>query len=227
MKIQAVFFDGYGTLFEDAIARLRGFCAQIVREQGIGMTPEALYDVWDGAFQALTQGGAFVTLRAANRASLAGVFRDLGVDCDPGRYVDAIFEWFGQVSIYPDVGPTLAGLAGVMTGVVSNADADHLGAALERNSLRFPVVVSSESARCYKPEPGIFHEALETVGCRPETTLYVGDSQEDDIVGARRAGMPVAWLNRQGRALRPEIPKPDYEIASLREVLGIVKHSAD
>ena len=222
MAFQAVFFDAYGTLFEDAIEKLKTFCGQIAREQNLGLSPGAFMKVWDRAYYPLIKGDDFFTLREAHLISLDRVFQDLNVEQDPGNYVEAIFEWLSQAPVYADVEPTLAGLDGVMTGVISNADMDHLDAALECNGLQFSVVESSESAGCYKPEPEIFFRALEAMGCKAEEALYVGDSQEDDIVGAKRAGMRVAWLNRQGRILNPGIPKPDYEIVSLEEVLGIV-----
>jgi hypothetical protein len=34
--------------------------------------------------------------------------------------------------------------------------------------------------------------------------------------------VPVAWLNRQGHALPPDIPAPDLEVASLTELLPIL-----
>jgi FMN phosphatase YigB (HAD superfamily) len=57
----------------------------------------------------------------------------------------------------------------------------------------------------------------------------VGDSQEDDIVGARRAGLKIAWLNRDGAVRRDETPEPDYEIESLAELPKFIGgiHEAD
>ena len=106
--------------------------------------------------------------------------------------------------------------------MISNADHGHLTSALRANELSFPVVVSSESARCYKPNPDIFFCAFEALGADPDQTLYVGDSQEDDIVGARRAGISVAWLNRDGAVRRDDIPEPDYEISSLSALCDIL-----
>ncbi len=83
-------------------------------------------------------------------------------------------------------------------------------------------MVSSESARSYKPNPEIFLEALAQFECEPSEAIYVGDSQEDDIVGAKGVGMQVAWLNRTGETLKPGIPRPDYEIHSLSDLLDII-----
>ena len=40
-----------------------------------------------------------------------------------------------------------------------------------------------------KPDARIFHFACEAIGSPPESTLYIGDQPEIDIVGAQRAGL--------------------------------------
>jgi putative hydrolase of the HAD superfamily len=55
----------------------------------------------------------------------------------------------------------------------------------------------------------------------PEEVLYVGDSPFADVLGARNAGMPVAWVNRYGAKLPDTVPAPDLEITDLR---GLVEN---
>jgi 2-haloacid dehalogenase len=223
MRFRAVLFDAYGTLFEDGLDMVLAQCGRMSRELGLGLTPGEFLTAWDRHWTPLIHGPEFVTLRESHHVSLRALFSGLGVDADSDRYVQDIFDRFSNSGIYDDVVRALGGLDGCLTGVVSNADAGHLDDALKRNGLSFPLVVSSESARCYKPAPGIFHEALEALQVLPEDALYVGDSQEDDIVGARAAGMSVAWLNRGAGELREGIPEPDFMIAGLAELSGIVK----
>lgn len=218
-----ILFDGYGTLFDQAMDRLCETCQVMVDDLKLNMTREAFLDHWDRYFFPMIREGEFVTFWDAHVAGLEHVFGDLNVKADPIPYVEALFQAFGQVPIYGDVRPTLKALNGVRTGVVSNADHGHLMCALNTHRLMFEKVVSSESARCYKPNPDIFFEALKGFDVRPEETLYVGDSQEDDIVGARRAGVHVAWLNRDGVVRRDAIPKPDYEIRRLLDVPELLK----
>ena len=220
--VTTIFFDGYETLFAGAMEKLHAMCGRIVREQELDMSAMDFFKTWDLSFFPLLRGETFFTMRQAHLISLERTFEKLGRHVSFEHYVDGLFEVFADAPVFEDVRPALAGLESFRTGVISNADADHLDLALRKNSLSFQVVVSSESARAYKPAPGIFQEALRLIGSRPEETLYVGDSQDDDIVGARRAGIRVAWLNRNGEALKPNVPKPDYEISSLREVIGIV-----
>ena len=221
--IDTVLFDAYGTLFEDAMNPLREICARIVEENAIPLRPSQFLRAWDRIFFPILRNDDFVTLREANGRGLQLLFEELGIERPPTSYVNEIFGRFSRSPLYPDVMDTLSQLHDVSIAIVSNADTDHLQEALQLAGLDFGVVVSSEGARCYKPDAAIFHQALELLGRSAENALYVGDSQEDDIVGAKRAGLRVAWLNRRGERRRDGIPEPDYEISSLEELVGILR----
>lgn len=222
MRYTTVFFDGYGTLFDKTFDALYETCQIIVDDLRLDATKEAFLDHWDHHFFPLLKTADFVPFWDAHLISLQKTFADLEVHADSRHYISDLFDAFGRVPAFCDVKPTLTALSHVQTGVISNADHVHLTAALRANNLRFSVVVSSESARCYKPSPDIFLTALKARAAHPDQTLYVGDSQEDDIVGAKRAGISIAWLNRTGTTHRDDIPKPDYEINSLSELPGLV-----
>lgn len=55
-------------------------------------------------------------------------------------------------------------------------------------------IVDSTIVGVVKPDPRIFAIALERVGCAAERALFVGDSLDKDIAGARAAGLSAAWL---------------------------------
>ncbi len=85
---------------------------------------------------------------------------------------------------------------GLQLVVVSNSDGtvEHL---LEEQQLRayFDVIVDSHIVQVEKPDPEIFHIALELSGAIPESTLYVGDMYDFDVVGARAAGLHAVLLD--------------------------------
>jgi HAD superfamily hydrolase (TIGR01549 family) len=69
------------------------------------------------------------------------------------------------------------------------------------------VLVVSEEAGVLKPDPAIFHLALDRLHVSPQETVMVGDSWPADIVGARAAGIRPIWFNRSGDApLDPAVP---------------------
>jgi HAD superfamily hydrolase (TIGR01549 family) len=120
------------------------------------------------------------------------------------------------VTPYPETLPTLQALAAVPTAILSNADAEHRAAW----TFDWPVkhVVISEAVQAYKPHARMFEAALQRLKLAPHEVLHVGDSQVDDVGGAKAAGLRVAWLNRRGRARLPGIPAPDFEIRDLTEL---------
>ena len=63
-----------------------------------------------------------------------------------------------------------------------------------------------------KPEPGIFAAALSEADCRPAEALHVGDTPEEDLAGARAAGIRCLLIDRDGKA----------DIAALTEVVDRV-----
>ena len=102
---------------------------------------------------------------------------------------------------FEDAAPALAELRsrGLALVVVSNWDCSLRGA-LAGAGLDTLVdwVVPSAQARAAKPDPAPFLRALELVGVTAEQTLHVGDSPENDLGGARAAGMRGVLLARQG-----------------------------
>ncbi|MGH7789132.1 MAG: HAD family hydrolase [Candidatus Binatia bacterium] len=108
-------------------------------------------------------------------------------------------------------------------GLVSNFDhAPTARAILARHGVDgcFEVTVISDDVGVRKPHPSIFATALEALDATPGETLYVGDTPDDDIVGAYAAGLDVAWVNRRGAP--PPDPAPTYtltELAGLRRIL--------
>ena len=65
----------------------------------------------------------------------------------------------------------------------------------------FEVVTISEEVGVPKPDPKIFHVALQRFDLPKEDVVVVGDSLASDIAGAVSIGMRCVWLKR-----RPELP---------------------
>jgi putative hydrolase of the HAD superfamily len=121
---------------------------------------------------------------------------------------------------FPDVLPALAKLRerGLTLVVASNWDCslpEWLGPAglLEL----VDGVVSSADAGGAKPGPEVFQRALQLAGAGPEDAVHVGDSLENDVEGARLAGIRPLLLVRQG-----ETPAGVEAIRSLLEVPSLV-----
>lgn len=148
------------------------------------------------------------------------VFHAMECQADAARAFARMDDLLAGAAAYAEVHEALAALRGRYTlAVLSNADEDHLQTCLSRNGLNFATVISSENAASYKPYPRIFHSAGERLGLEPAQMLYVGDSPIADVLGARSAGLPVAWLNRAGADRPEQMPVPELEI---RDLLGLL-----
>ena len=104
-----------------------------------------------------------------------------------------------RFAAYPDVTPALAALRrrGARLVVVSNWDIS-LHEALAASGLTGLVdgVVCSAEFGQAKPAPGIFAAALELAGVTAGQAIHVGDSYEEDVVGARAVGIEPVLLAR-------------------------------
>jgi len=86
----------------------------------------------------------------------------------------------------------------------------------------FDYIIIAGEVGYAKPDPKIFNLLISKYAIPPPQILYVGNSQEEDILGAHEAGLKIAWINRKSEALIPEIPKPHYEIRNLSELLDLL-----
>jgi 2-haloalkanoic acid dehalogenase type II len=103
-------------------------------------------------------------------------------------------------------------------GVVTNCS-ERLGRrAAALVGVRFDVVVTSERAGFYKPNPVPYFLALEELGLPPEQVTFVAGSGFD-LIGTAAVGMQTLWHNRAGIAKPPQAPAPLAEKRTLRELL--------
>jgi HAD superfamily hydrolase (TIGR01509 family) len=129
---------------------------------------------------------------------------------------------------YPDVPEMLDRIVaeGYRIGVASNND----GRTREKVAAiglahPFEVIVDSLEERTAKPEPDLVLVAAERMGVMPFRALYVGNDPEKDVVSAHAAGMPVAWVEREGAGpgrYHAEIVLPDLSglPEAIRETFG-------
>jgi HAD superfamily hydrolase (TIGR01662 family) len=150
-------------------------------------TPE-----YDEEVQSRLELGLLEQLGAGTDERLAQAYRSA---------LEAGFDGPGVVRPYPEVLDVLKALQeqGYRLGIVSNWSWN-LRRRVRQAGLdgAFEVVWASAYAGCNKPHPGIFYQALLQMDIPAERALYVGDSYEHDVVGARNAGVDVALLDRDG-----------------------------
>ena len=217
-------FDAYNTLIdlgrahEDAIDT-------ILKKLNATVDPGEFHRYWDGRERenllaaAARERGPFVGQTGLNVKSLRETFEHFGVPGDAESGVELWVELSRRSGPFPDVGPALDALGERYTlGVVSNADNYPLMDIFRRAGLEFEAVVTSETARAYKPDTRIFRYALKALGKKAPEAAYVGDSPRVDIPGAAALGLLTVWLDREGRPLGSDEPAADLTVRSLLEL---------
>jgi FMN phosphatase YigB (HAD superfamily) len=87
----------------------------------------------------------------------------------------------------------------------------------------FDDIVVSSDVGFIKPHPEIFRRALARSRLGADEVMFVGDTYQQDILGAKRVGMRAVWLNHRREPHDPLIDSPaDFEIAALAELPRIV-----
>lgn len=96
---------------------------------------------------------------------------------------------------------------GRATGVVSNFDGrlPHLLEGLGLAS-RLDATILPRDAGAAKPDPAIFAYALARLGVAPEAALFVGDHPEEDLAGARAAGLRAVDVTSLATLTDLEVP---------------------
>ena len=136
----------------------------------------------------------------------------------PASYADLLTARWDELQPWPGVRATLEQLRGrYKLAVVTNCS-EALGHRAAGLAGAFDVVVTSERAGFYKPDPRPYELALEEMGVRAEQALFVAGSAFD-IAGASAVGMPVWWHNHIGLAARPG----EQAVAESREFPAVLR----
>ena len=153
------------------------------------------------------------------------IIRNMGGDAD-SAYDCAVamtkaWEHAEHFELYEDALPVLEELRshGLKLGLVSNTGRD-LDEFVAHHRLEVDAVLGSGAFGRTKPHPTIFRAVLERLEVAPAAAAMVGDSPEDDIEGARAAGLGGAFLlDRDDRY--PEIPGRLPHLYALPAALGL------
>ncbi len=206
---RAVFLDALGTLIE-----LRPPWVGLGRALGIDVDRGRLIAAVKAEMayyrEHSEEGRDDGTLTDLRRRCAAVLSDRLGREVTAETLMEAI-----RFDPFADAAPGLAALRarGLVTVCVSNWDIS-LPGVLERCGLSagLDAVVCSAEAGARKPNPAIFERALAIAGCSPEEAVHVGDTPEEDLAGARAAGLRALLIRREGGG----------DISSLTELATLV-----
>jgi len=223
VKIRAIFFDAGNTLIHmdyDAIA------AALAREGVAAAAGDVQRAEWRARVRldASFHPGASTEHPSTGERYLAFVLDELGVR--NAATVAALTAWRRTYNLpnglwtvlEPDAEAALAlaRRSGLTTAVISNSNGT-IAEILDTLGLgpHLDFVIDSSKVGVEKPDPRIFHMALERAQLRPEQAAYIGDLYSIDVLGARAAGLHAVLMD-PGRCWPPR------DCRTAQSVLGAV-----
>src|SRR5438093_2807180 len=222
MPLGAVMLDAAGTLFE--VAEPVGTTdARLAARHGITLAPAEVERGFRTALAAAPPlafpGGSPARLADHERAWWYAVVRRTFGAAGMSSHFDAcfaeLFDFYARAAawrVFADAPEALRALRarGPRVGVVSNFDTRLVGL-LDQLGLAPLVdrIVHSTRAGVAKPDPAIFHLALEALGVPPAEALHAGNEVVADVEGARAAGLGAVLVDREERLvpLPPGVPR--------------------
>jgi len=237
--------DAVGTLFglKESVGAVY---ARFAAKGGISVSAAALDQAFFSAFQAAPP-CAFAHVAAADRpraefawwqAVAADTFARAGVLDqfeDFRGFFAPVFSYYATAApwhLYPEVSTVLElwHQQGIPLVIISNFDS-RLHGLLKQLGLApfFSAVVISSEVGAAKPDPAIFERAIAPYGISPQQAWHIGDSWQDDVLGAQAAQLQPIWLRRATRLLPDsgiEHPNSVVQITDLRELNAILGCSA-
>jgi len=186
--IRAVLFDLFETLITESQAPPTR--ASLLRET-LGLNGEAFRAEWKARRPRVVLGQlSFGEALAEISKAVTGFVDASAVQraCDQRTREKAIA--FSEID--DDVAALIGELRGMGLGlaVVSNCFAEDVRAwSTWPLARQFQYSIFSYAAGVAKPDPAIYLRATRGLGVEPETTVFIGDGGDDELVGAEQAGL--------------------------------------
>jgi len=223
--IRAVTFDFGGTLATgklDAEAYREGLL-NYLHSLGYGISKASLREAISGMLSTLERVQA-KNLELKFEEVYAGVLSKLGI---PPReeFLDHVYQLYSEnfhSEIVPGAERTLEALhPKYKLAVISNATSDLCRRILKENGLNklFQVIVVSRDLGIRKPDPQIFRYTLEKLQVKPDEAVHVGDSLEEDVLGAKRAGLRAIWIKGESKENAEEADCVIHAITELPRII--------
>ncbi|MDE2564712.1 MAG: haloacid dehalogenase type II [Burkholderiales bacterium] len=229
MKLRAVLFDAYGTLFDVHSVAL-------LAEQLFPGRGEALSVLWRDKqieYSRLVsmsggpgpQGSAhYRPFWELTRAALRYSAERLGLAWSEGTEARLMNE-YRHLSAFPENREVLAALKqrGVPAAILSNGDPDMLDVAVKSAGFAelLDAVISVHPARRFKTDPAAYALGTDALRLPAREILFVS-SNGWDAIGATWFGYTTLWVNRAGLPLDPLGTEPSHRGRSLRDVLPLI-----
>ena len=217
MKLTALVFDAYGTLFDVHSVMRR--CEACWPGKGAALSTmwraKQLEYTWQRSLMR-----AYRPFSEVTREALEHTCEALGLELSSARRDELMGEYL-TLAVFPDVPGALGKLKG-KKAILSNGSPDILEPLVKRSGLRFDAVLSVDELKIFKPAPEVYALAAKRLDVEPGRVGFVS-SNCWDALGAKAFGFNAFWINRTGAPVDRLGVRPDAVLKSLGELPEILR----
>jgi 2-haloacid dehalogenase len=215
MKLDALVFDAYGTLF-DVHSVLRR-CEECWPGKGAALSAawraKQLEYTWQRSLMR-----AYKPFSEVTRDALEHSCEALRLTLSPAQKEQLMAE-YRKLALFPDV--ALQGLPG-KKAILSNGSPDMLDPLVKQSGLTFDAVLSVDELKIFKPAPEVYALAVKRLEVEAERIGFVS-SNCWDALGAKAFGFRAFWINRSGAPLDRLGPRPDAILKTFGDLPEILR----
>lgn len=138
-----------------------------------------------------------------------------------------LLDAYLQLKAYPDVLPAVTAFkaAGLRLGFLSNLTPKMLAAGIKNSRLDgiFDQILSTESARTFKPDPKAYRMGMDAFSVLAREEIVFAASADWDAAGAKWFGYHTFWLNRLNLPSEELGITPDGTGSTMADLVNFVK----
>jgi len=231
MKIKAVVFDAYGTLFD--VYSVQTLAEKLYPGHGADIAVR-WRDKQIEYTRLITQSDPhnpsgsqfFRPFWELTRLSLEYTLDRLKLDRGAGQ-VEALMQQYAHLTPFPENLAVLEKIKamGLTTAILSNGSVDMLNSAVQSAGMQSVLdhLISVDPIRLFKTSPESYGLVQHVIPVEKDEVLFVS-SNAWDALGATWFGFTTHWVNRQGLPFEALAPRPHFAGNDLRSVLHSLEH---
>ena len=217
MKLDALVFDAYGTLFDvhSVMRRCETFWPGKGAALSTAWRAKQLEYTWQRSLMRAYRPFSEVTREALEQSCEA-----LGLPLSSAQKEELMGEYL-KLALFPDVPGALQKLDG-KKAILSNGSPDMLEPLVKQSGLSFDAVLSVDELRIFKPAPEVYALAVGRLGVAAGRIGFVS-SNCWDALGAKAFGFNAFWINRTGAPVDRLGVRPDAVLKSLGDLPEVLR----
>ena len=215
MKLDALVFDAYGTLFDvhSVLRRCESFWPGKGTALSAAWRAKQLEYTWQRSLMR-----AYKPFSEVTRDALEHSCEALALALSSSQ-TEQLMREYQRLALFPDV--ALQKLPG-RKAILSNGSPDMLDPLVKQSGLSFDAVLSVDELKVFKPAPEVYALAVKRLGVAADRIGFVS-SNCWDALGGKAFGFKVFWINRTGAPLDRLGPRPDAMLKTLGELPEVLR----